>query len=75
MKLSNGKSTLCYRVTSESLMEIAAFGGLTLADGEVVATNEDELAATGFTGLHWLFASMLLMSLGVMSVLYARRRD
>lgn len=75
MKLSNGKSTLCYRVTSESLMEIAAFGGLTLADGAVVATNDEELAATGFTGFHWLFVSMLLMSLGAFSVLYARRRD
>lgn len=57
-------------------MEIAAFGGLTLVDGEVVATNEeDELAATGFSGSQWLFVALLLMGLGTASVLYARRRD
>jgi len=77
--LSNGESSLCYRVTGESLITIASFGGLSfLEDGTFVDDsdlNVGELANTGFENSSWLFMALLLMGLGGTALVYARRRD
>jgi LPXTG-motif cell wall-anchored protein len=77
--LTNGESSLCYRVTGESLITIASFGGLSfLEDGSFVDDsdlNAGELANTGFENSSWLFMALLLMGLGGTALVYARRRD
>jgi hypothetical protein len=72
-KVSNGLSTLCYRVTSAYFFELAtAPREEALVD---VLGSEDELAATGFeTG--WLtLLAMLLTGTGIISLVVARKRD
>lgn len=77
MKLTNGLSTSCFRMTTESFVGISSFGGFGfLVDEEPAsATGElDELADTGFESSHWLVVALLLMALGSTLVVYARRR-
>jgi uncharacterized repeat protein (TIGR02543 family) len=75
--LSNGESTSCYRVTAESVLGIASFGGLSLMEEGNVGSGaaESELANTGFESQLWIFVALLLMGLGATAVVYARRRD
>ena len=75
MKLTNGLSTTCYRVTTESFLAIAGLGGFEI--DEPLADLEgdlDELADTGFDQSHWLVIALLLLAMGATLVVYARRR-
>ena len=72
MKLTNGLSTTCYRVTTESFLAISQFGGFgTLDEPEV---DETVLADTGFDSSAWLIIGLLLLSSGLVLMGYARRR-
>jgi LPXTG-motif cell wall-anchored protein len=72
MKVTNGLSTLCYRVTSTYFFQLATAPRV---EEEVVFGTTGELADTGYDSGWLSILAMLLTGMGVGALVVARRRD
>lgn len=74
MKLTNGLSTTCFRMTSASFFSIASFGGFEPIGDSEASSATGELADTGFDLSHWLVVALLMLAAGSALLVYHRRR-
>jgi LPXTG-motif cell wall-anchored protein len=72
LKVTNGLSTLCYRVTSAYFFQLATAPRVS---EEQVFETEGQLADTGYDSGWLTLLAMLLTGLGIGALVVARRRD
>ncbi len=76
MKLTDGLSTVCYRVTSAYFFQLAYAPEVLEAEGEVVdAASPESLADTGADLSTLAIWMMALIGIAIASLSLARRRD
>lgn len=72
MKVTNGLSTLCYRVTSAYFFQLATAPRV---EEDAVFGSTGELADTGYDSGWLSILAMLLTGMGIAALVVARRRD